>query len=527
MFLTLLLVFAVSAPASSEWSLPCWSQIQGDTFNCMCNARYCDEIELPQELESGNLHVYMSAAAFGRLQPSYTEFGTKRTDEDTLIAIDRNKAGQVILGFGGALTDATSYNLAKLSPQTRQRFFDSYFGKHGSEYSFVRLPIGGTDFSEREYTNADLNIAATGDPDLEELMRLEQEDYNYKIPNLQKILQLNPRIKLIGSAWSAPKWMTYDDVLGHPKIKVEHYQTWAEYHKKFFDLYKEWNITFWGMTTGNEPFTRAFSVAWDADDQMTWIGDNLGPVLNASDHRYLKLLALDDHTTFTLPYMKVLASKKSGAFIDGLATHWYTDKNINVYHILYRHKFPDNLLINTEASICKFEEHFEEKTQWFGAELYASNILEKLTYYTNAWLDWNMAVDKTGGPNNKGNLCLAPIVVNHEKDEFYKGPIFYVMTHFSKFIPPGSKYLQTTVSPSDIFMQAAAFEVIGRAWNLAVVVLNRHVRERKLRICTDKSCAFITVPPRSIISAIANEKSPGKVIPRWGPEKFTLLFRKM
>lgn len=35
----------------------------------------------------------------------------------------------------------------------------------------------------------------------------------------------------------------------------EYYQLWADYYLKFFNAYAENNITFWGVTTQNEPAT--------------------------------------------------------------------------------------------------------------------------------------------------------------------------------------------------------------------------------------------------------------------------------
>lgn len=38
-------------------------------------------------------------------------------------------------------------------------------------------------------------------------------------------------------------------------LKEDLYQVWANYFVKFLDAYKEEGVTFWGITTGNEPTT--------------------------------------------------------------------------------------------------------------------------------------------------------------------------------------------------------------------------------------------------------------------------------
>lgn len=42
-------------------------------------------------------------------------------------------------------------------------------------------------------------------------------------------------------------------------IKEDLYQVWADYFIKFLDSYKNENVTFWGLTTGNEPYSPLFT----------------------------------------------------------------------------------------------------------------------------------------------------------------------------------------------------------------------------------------------------------------------------
>ena len=59
---------------------------------------------------------------------------------------------QKVRGFGGALTDASLLQYANLSSDLQGELLDGWFGRNGSEFSLVRLPIGGTDFSTHAYT---------------------------------------------------------------------------------------------------------------------------------------------------------------------------------------------------------------------------------------------------------------------------------------------------------------------------------------------------------------------------------------
>lgn len=85
--------------------------------------------------------------------------------------------------------------------------------------------------------------------------------------------------KFFSSAWTAPLWMKTREVWeGYSLLKKENYQTWTDYAVKFFDEYAKHNVTFWGMTSGNEPslgyskrdHPRFGSMGFNPDDQVIY-----------------------------------------------------------------------------------------------------------------------------------------------------------------------------------------------------------------------------------------------------------------
>lgn len=48
--------------------------------------------------------------------------------------------------------------------------------------------------------------------------------------------------------------MSFFRYSGLASIHDKYLDLWAQYYLKFFDAYKGYNITFWGVTTQNEPF---------------------------------------------------------------------------------------------------------------------------------------------------------------------------------------------------------------------------------------------------------------------------------
>lgn len=73
------------------------------------------------------------------------------------------------------------------------------------------------------------------------------------------------------------------------------------------------------------------------------------------------------------------------------------------------------------------------------------------------WLDWNLALDLEGGPNWVENFVDSPIIVNSTSGEFYKQPTYYVLAHFSKYIPPGSIRIGINKSEASGNIHSAAF----------------------------------------------------------------------
>lgn len=75
-----------------------------------------------------------------------------------------------------------------------------------------------------------------------------------------------------------------------------------------------------------------------------------------------------------------------------------------------------------------------------------TNNFQYATYNFSGWIDWNLALDLEGGPNWVDNYVDAPIIVNATADEFYKQPMYYALAHVSKYVPPGSVRIETSVS---------------------------------------------------------------------------------
>lgn len=82
-----------------------------------------------------------------------------------------------------------------------------------------------------------------------------------------------------------------------------------------------------------------------------------------------------------------------------------------------------------------------------------------------------MALDHNGGPVYTNFPVDSTIIVNASNGEFYKQPMFYALSHFSKFVVPLSVRIGMKRVQSDPDIQLLGFRRPDDA--TAVIIFNR------------------------------------------------------
>ena len=88
-------------------------------------------------------------------------------------------------------------------------------------------------------------------------------------------------------------------------------------------------------------------------------------------------------------------------------------------------------------------------TPWKEAQKYGVDIIGDLNENTEGWIEWNVLLDSSGGPTCIGptsneyctplvGYCDAPILANIKQQTLEYRDTFWIMAHFSRFIPRGS-----------------------------------------------------------------------------------------
>lgn len=400
------------------------------------------------------------------------------------LQIDRTKKFQQMLGFGGAFTEAAADNWMKLSKADQEKVIQLYFADpkdNGHGYTVGRVPMGSCDFTLASY-NFD-NVS--GDVDMTHFdTTVKHDETSGMLPMIRAAQELvhkrNLSLKVFASPWSPPAWMKNpvdgkQSMTGSAKplgLNAQYQAAWAKYFSKFITAYKGRGVDLWGVTVQNEP---EFAAAWEAcvytpEFEATFVRDHLGPLLN-KDHPGLKIIGFDHNKDHVVEWAQALYKDPDTAkFFDGLGVHWYG--GLNTQHLDAAHNIaPDKFILATEACNCGSVAFQKDDAQewWARAEKLAIDILEDIKWWSVGWVDWNLVLDTTGGPNHLGNLCDANIIADPDKKITGESVIlqasYYYMGHFSRFIPPGSHRIDLVNNVAPAPLQPA--DVLGKRFKFS------------------------------------------------------------
>lgn len=477
--------------SQSDDGRPCALRKYPNGYVCVCNTTYCDELIIERPTTKGEYILITSSASGARFQSQRGQFQlmeqTVSTDEEEegllfeldddaeeefatktaecALKLDLIKTYQEILGFGAAFTGAVAASLELLPDELQKTIYRDYYTRdRGIGFNMMRVPIGGCDFDFAPWA---YNELPKNDAALSNFTKLNPLD-EQKVRQIHALVEAsqNKEIKFLGAAWSPPRWMKSNNAWsGLSSLLPQYYATWAQYHLKFLQLMAASNISFWGISTGNEPqngkfasiFVRFMSLGWTAQEQGIWVNEHLGPLLASSEMRHIKLLVGDDQR-FTLPWwpenMNKATNNSAMKYAAGIAVHWYWDKFVPAMLLDRTHAaFPNHFILTSEASIGDkpTEHHGPILGSWARADHYATYMTQNLNHWSVGWVDWNLILDEQGGPSYVSNFVDAPVIVNSTSyHELYKQPIFYVIGHFSKFIQPGCVRVESSVSRGSV-----------------------------------------------------------------------------
>lgn len=470
------------------------------------------------------VEIYETSASGNKLT-RITEYS--EVDSAAVIKILPEQKFQTITGFGGSFTESSAYLLNKLSKKNRDTILQAYFSEDGANYSLTRTHIASCDFSLNNYTYAPV-------PDDMELKNFSiEEDREDLIPMIKDAMAISKDgFGIIASPWTAPPWMKDNKAYVGGKLLPEYYDVFALYFSKYLDAYKAEGIDIWGLTPVNEPHGNGNnweSMHFSPEDETDFVQNHLGPKLEADGKGEVNILGYDQNRDGLKEWVDVMFKDEvSSKYFDGTAIHWY-ESTYDVFPkaLQYAHnKAPNKYLIETEGCIdsevpaWKDDSWYwkKEATDWgydwredekkylhpkyAPVNRYARDIIGCLNNWVDGWVDWNMVLNRQGGPNWFENWCAAPVIVDEEADEVYFTPLYYTMAHFSKYIRPGAEVIGVDNSVETLQVTAAK----NPDGSIAVVVFNEGKESKDFMLSLTEDSLKVSISAQAIQTIIIPSK---------------------
>lgn len=354
-----------------------------------------------------------------------------------VIAVNDMEQYQAMEGFGFALTGGSAQLLMRMSPTARRALLEELFapdGKSGGDgihVSYLRVSIGSSDMNDHPYTYDDL-AAEESDPRLAHFSL--NPDRGTVIPILKAILALNPHISILGSPWSAPAWMKTNDALKGGELKPDDYGVYAQYFVKYIQGMAAEGIPIRAITVENEPLNpkNTPSMVMFAGEEDTFIAKDLGPAFAKAGIK--TGIQLYDHNADVPSYpLSILADPAANPYVEGSAFHLYGGDAaaLTAVHDAY----PRKDLFLTEQSVGGRP---DPRTMSIDEPVDRVMIGATRNWARNVLL-WNVAADPNAGPHTNNGGCTECFgALTLDGDAVTRNEAYYVMAHFSKFVPPGS-----------------------------------------------------------------------------------------
>lgn len=421
------------------------------------------------------------------------KFSSGGTQNSVVINLDSGTHYQEFDGVGGSLTDSAAWVIwNKLDASQRISLMDDLFSpSKGIGISFLRQPMGASDFAVNgNYSYNDVPDGQT-DPGLTSFSIAH--DSAYIIPLIKQAMTINPAIKVVGVPWSPPAWMKTNGSMNAGAPITSYFPSLAQYFVKFTQAYAEQGIPIYALSVQNEPMyatqnypSQLFSAAEEAD----FIANHLGPALDNSGLRAVKLLAYD-HNWDNTAYADTILTSPSAPYVAGTAFHCY--KGDVAAQSVVKTAHPDKDIWFTECS-GTVGSSFAGDLVWNSQHL----LIGATRNWARSVSLWNLALDQNSGPTNGGcPNCRGVVTIDDRTSPptITRNVEYYVLGHLGKFVVPGAHRIATnTTGPGPI--EQVAFQ--NPDGSVALLVLNSGAGAASFTVNWKTTSFNYTLPAQSI-----------------------------
>jgi glucosylceramidase len=373
-------------------------------------------------------------------QPSVA-FASGGSSSSLVVTVDATTQYQQMDGFGGSLTDSSAWLIGiKLSATQQTTLMQQLFSRSGGiGISFLRQPMGATDFSASGNFSYDDMPAGQTDPNLTNFSIAH--DTAYIIPLVKQAISINPSLKVVALPWSPPAWMKTTGTMNGGNMNPAYFSSLAQYFVDFAQGYQQQGIPIYALSVQNEPLystTGYPSEYLAANDESTFIANNLGPALSTAGLGSVKIFGYE-HNWDNTAYPEAVLGSSAMPYVTGSSFHCYAGDPSAQSTV--ETAFPANDIWFTECSGIT--------SSTFAGDL-VWNAEHLLIGATRNWARsvslWNLALDQNSGPKNGTcSNCRGVVTID---DSVSPANItfnveYYILGHMGKFVVPGAHRIRS------------------------------------------------------------------------------------
>lgn len=438
-----------------------------------------------------SIHIY-STSVEGNT-PSHQELSASSSPdaagvERNVLNVYPHQRYQMIHGFGGAITESVGHILSSMPPEVSESILRSCFSTEGLAYRMIRTSLDSCDFSLSEYTA--IGPDGTFSIDRDEKTIIPWIARAYQIAGSPFPVMLSP--------WSPPAAMkTTGKRTGGGSLRPECRDQWASYICRYIKAYRSHGIHVGSITIQNEPqATQEWeSCIYSAQEERAFLMDHLYPSLQREGLDDIEIFIYDHNKERMFDHACICIDETTESMITGIAFHWYSGDHFSAVNLVHE-RFPSKRLIFSEG--CIEYSRFRDTSQLTNAQTYGHDIIGNLNAGMDTFIDWNIVLERYGGPNHCDNFCEAPIFVELESGKVIYNLSYSYIWHFSHFIRPGALRVATTVFDSSIESVAC----MNPDGSLVVIIMNRKGVLQKINLRIEGYIHSFLIPQKSIVTVV-------------------------
>jgi glucosylceramidase len=394
------------------------------------------------------------------------------------VTVDPGATYQTVAGFGASITDSSAHLLAR-SPYRDQIMRELFDPRHGLGLSYLRQPMGASDFTAGPHYTYDDVPAGRTDYGLKHFSIAH--DKAEILPLLRQARALNPQLEIMATPWSPPAWMkTSGSLVGGRFIDDQRvYDAYARYFVKFVKAYRAAGVPVDAVTLQNEPQNRnpsAYPGMDLRDQEEARLAVAVGSAFDKAGLR-TKILGYDHnwslHPNDVGPpddpadpeYAKsLLGNAEARRYLAGTAFHCYYGDPSRQSEL--HDAYPDKDVYFTECSGSLSQDPattFPDTLHWQTANL----TVGAMRNWAKTVITWNLVLDPGGGPHNGGcDTCFGVMTVDPATGKATPTADYYVLGHATEFVRPGAVRIGSSVAGT---VTTAAFRNPDRSLTLLAV----------------------------------------------------------